>query len=247
MKRYNSSMEHYQHFPFLKNRFDNLFFKNLLNQYFFLLAFIAYRYKQSFSKLLEEMISLATTERIVALGLYDPKKFIKEITKERWYEEQFQEEIKSLRPEYLFIIVVAHLYFKKAFHNGFRNDAMSNLLKLLVHIEKRYDHYPEVKLIECIKRQLIFPDRHTINNMGFKIGRHFNYKGYSEKKIKWEHDGYDQILTAYSNYLEDLRNIKDDLLSPEIVKMINGYFEKSMETLSHVEEVKKLILAGELI
>jgi hypothetical protein len=245
----NTMMKHFEHYPFLKARMEQpVFFSDLLNRYFFSTAFICNRYHQSLAQVLETILDLALTERIIALGRYSGKKTAAEFQKMTGCASSLSKPIEGLSPGNQFLLVGFLVHAQKAFENGYKQDALVNLLKLLLHIEKRYaDLETSARLFRKRRENVVFPTVAEVNKVGLALSERLESRYFTRKKIIWSDPGFDAVLESIYTFLKDAKSRYSFLLSVDVKRTIERQFRLYYDRWALVSEIKSALLKGEPI
>jgi hypothetical protein len=242
-------MKHFEYYPILKRRFENVgFFPEFLNQYFLLTAFLSRRYHQSLPQLFNELFELSLTKRVIALGKYNSEKVAKDFVKMTSCDSDLLQEIELLKPESCFILVIVLLHFQKAFDNGYKKEALISLLKLLAHIERRFDEpIMSVPLFRIRQQQVVLPDTQLLQKMGNRMAELLKRPYFTRKKIRGYDSGYEENLNSFCFFLNNLRDSAGVILDSEVTSMIKMHYQQYYDTWELIAGIKNAVLKGEPI
>jgi hypothetical protein len=242
-------MKHFDNYPFLKARFDKrIFFPQLLNQYFLITGFVCNRFHQPLPPLIELLLELALTKKILFLGKYDVKKIAGEFGRATACTPTLLKEIKGLKPESRYLLVAFILYYQKAFDNGYKKELFINLLQLLVHIEKRFGH-PDltVPLFTTRMNKAVVPNLSRLNLSSDQLKDQLSRPHALRKKIQWNDPGFELILNSFRRLLAEVRIYRADLLNAEVIRTIETQVEYYHTTWELVADIRTAVLNGQPI
>jgi hypothetical protein len=239
-------MKHFEQYPFLAPRFEQtVFFPNLLNQYYFPVAFVCSRYHQSLPQILDLLLELTLTKRIIALGKYDGKQLAAEFQRMTSCHAKLLKEVKRLGPESSLLLVTMLLHFKKAFDNGYKKDALLDTLKLVAHIEQRFVAFDMSVPLFCVRRQqIVFPDFNRLNKAGRQLEGLLERPYFNRKKIEWSEPGFDTILKTYYRFVKDRISQHGYLLKAEVMDVIAAHWKLYFDSWELIQSVKTALISG---
>lgn len=232
-------MKHFDNYPFLKTRFDErTFFPQLLNQYFLITGFVCNCFHQPLPPLVELLLELALTKKILFLEKYDVKKVAREYQRATACTPELLKEIKRLQPESRYLLVAFILYYQKAFDNGYKKDLLVNLLQLLVHIEKRFGH-PDltVPLFTTRMNKAVVPNLSRLNLSSDRLKDQLSRPNSLRKKIQWSDPGFEMSLNSFRRFLAEVRTYRGYLLDADVIRIIEAQAE-------HYHTTWELVSAG---
>jgi hypothetical protein len=242
----NTSMKHFEYYPFLTPRFEQMvFFPDLLNLYYFPVAFVCSRYHQSLAQVLDLLLEVTLSKRIIALGKYDGKQLAADFQRMTSCNAKLLKEVKSLGPESSLLLVTMLLHFKTAFDNGYKQDALIDTLKLVAHIEKRFEAFDmSVPLFRVRRQQIVFPDFNLLNKAGSRLEELLERPYFNRKKIEWSEPGFDTVLKTYYRFAKDAGSQQGYLLKAEGMEVIASHWKRYFDTWELIRSVKTALING---
>jgi len=226
-------------FPFLKKKYEGGYFTRILNRHFAPIVFFAVKAGIPINNLFEELLSLAFTDRVIALERYTPDFIYQKIYSEKLSYGLAKNDFLKLAPEEQFLIASLIIYLVRVGElNNDRRRQLNQLSTILYASRLVFKKRVQVVGVFGIKSNFCVVSARKYIKMDVDGIQSEYLKSFVRLyKLKEHRDWYLEISREYMDFILTIPERSDELVESTLKKMISRFYEqykKDMVQYTHI-------------